>query len=108
MRAIIKMLATEETDCPRLFTLAPERRTGLSRVKFYEEPWRCGASTPAIGTPGQPPPITFINRRAGCAPYAHLILKTLRVAVTITAALASVEMPESGSRTPNTKSNPEK
>ncbi|HET9255751.1 MAG TPA: COR domain-containing protein, partial [Pseudonocardiaceae bacterium] len=99
VRTIIKTLAAEVTDCPRLFTLAHERRTGLSWIKFYEE---CYTLTLWCEHPGYWHPwadaIYHLRQPkdwlVGVAPYAQLVFKTLGVAVGITDALTFVEMPD--------------
>ncbi|MGH3721862.1 MAG: COR domain-containing protein [Pseudonocardiaceae bacterium] len=97
VRTIIKTLATEVTDCPRLFTLTPQRPTGFRRMKFYEERYTLALWCEHPGHWHTWPAATYHLRQpknwlVDIAPYAHLVLKTLRVAVPIAAAVAGVEM----------------
>ncbi|MGH3823801.1 MAG: COR domain-containing protein [Pseudonocardiaceae bacterium] len=97
VRTIIKTLATEVTDCPRLFTLAPQRRTGLRKIKFYEERYTLVLWCEHPGHWHTWPDATYHLHQSkswlvDVAPYAHLVLTTLRVAVPIAAAVAGVEM----------------
>lgn len=87
VRKIIKTLATEVTDCPRLFTLTPQRPTGVRRItKFYEEHYTLALWCEHPGHWHVWPAATYHLSQpkswlANIAPYAHLVLKTLRVAV---------------------------
>jgi internalin A len=99
VRKIIKTLATEVTDCPRLFTLTPKRLTGLRRFKFYEEHYTLVLWCEHPGHWHTWPAATYdLHQPKGwlidIAPYAHLVLKTLRVAVPIAAAVAGIAMPK--------------
>jgi internalin A len=99
VRKIIKSLATEVTDCPRLFTLASKRSTGFHRIKFYEERYTLALWCEHPGHWHTWPAATYhLHQPKGwlvdVAPYAHLVLKTLKVAVPIAAAVAGVEMPK--------------
>jgi hypothetical protein len=96
VRKIIKTLATEVTDCPRLFTLTRKRPTGFRRVKFYEEHYILALWCEHPGHWHTWPAATYQLHQpkdwlVDIAPYAHLVLKTLRVAVPIAAAVAGVE-----------------
>jgi hypothetical protein len=97
VRAIIKTLATEVTDCPRLFTMALGHRTGWRKIKFYEEHYTVALWCEHPGHWHAWPEATYQLHQpkgwlADVAPYAHLVLKTLRVAVPIAAAVAGVAM----------------
>jgi hypothetical protein len=99
VRKVIKTLATEVTDCPRLFTLLPERSTGLRRIKFYEQHYTLALWCEHPGHWHTWPAAAYhLHQSKGwlidVAPYLHLVLKTLKVAVPITAALAGVAIPQ--------------
>jgi internalin A len=97
VRTIIKTLATEVTDCPRLFTIAPKRLTGLRRIKFYEERYILTLWCEHPGHWHSWPAATYdLHQPKGwlidVGPYAGLVLKMLRVAVPVAAAVAGVTM----------------
>ncbi|MCA1604096.1 MAG: hypothetical protein LC775_01095, partial [Acidobacteria bacterium] len=99
VRKIIKALATEVTDCPRLFTLARELPTGFRRIKFYEEHYTLTLWCEHPGHWHTWSAATYHLHQAkswliDVAPYANLVLKTLKVAVPIAAAVAGVELPK--------------
>jgi hypothetical protein len=99
VRKIIKTLATEVTDCPRLFTLTLQRPTGIRRLRFYEEHYNLALWCEHPGHWHIWPAATYHLHQPkswliDIAPYAQLVLKTLRIAVPIAGAVAGVAMPK--------------
>jgi hypothetical protein len=84
LRKVLKVTQAEVTDCPRLFTLVPERRRGMRRLRRWqdtylltlwcEEPGRFHAWDDAVYSIDVVP-----DRLAVVAPYATLVLKSLRL-----------------------------
>ena len=97
VRRVIKAISAEAHDCPRLFTLAPRGTSLLRRMKFYEDHYTLTlwCEEPGLEHPWRPG--TYRLRRSRdwlikVAPYANLILKTLRLILPISGAVAGVEM----------------
>jgi hypothetical protein len=93
-----------------LFTLAFQRPTGLRRIKFYEEHYSLTLWCEHPGHWHTWPAATYDLHQpkswlADIAPYAHLVLKTLRVAVPIATAVAEVEISKEQIEDSKLKSN---
>jgi internalin A len=95
MRRVLKAVGTEITDCPRLFTLAQERASGVGRARIHEDhyrlvlwcehpsrwhPWT--AATYHLNQPKE-----WLVR---IAPYVTLVFKTLKLVIPIAGAVAGV------------------
>ncbi len=99
VRKVIKTLAAEVTDCPRLFTIVPERPTRLRRMMIHEEHYALALWCEHPAHWHTWPSATYHLHQpkgwlANVAPYVYLVIKTLRVAVPIAAAVAGVAMPK--------------
>lgn len=95
VRRVLRVVSTEVTDCPRLFTLIPERPAGGRRLRFFQHHYRL---TLWCEHPGywhawvpasyelDPPRDWF----AQVSPYAVLIFKTLQLVVPLAGSAADV------------------
>lgn len=93
IRAVLRAIADEAADCPRVFTLAPAQPSGAERFKFWEQEL---VLTLWCEHPGFEHPCTIatykvrVNKQwlIEVLPYLRLVLKTLRI-ITSIAGLAS-------------------
>jgi internalin A len=98
VRRMHQIVGTEITDCPRLFTLATSRLTGVRRALIrqdhyqltlwcehpgYEHPWK--PATYDLDTPKE-----WLTQ---IAPYAVLVFRTLQLIVPLTGAVAIAALP---------------
>jgi internalin A len=98
VRRVHRIVSTEVTDCPRLFTLGRKKPGLLDRVRFYQEHYQL---TLWCEHPGDehgwaaatydlnPPKEWFVQ----VAPYARLVFKTLQLAVPVAAAIDIAALP---------------
>jgi internalin A len=98
MRRILKVVSSEITDCPRLFTLTPERPVLTRRLRFHQQHYRLilwcehpdhWHSWPAASYSLEKPKGWLIT----IAPYATLVFKALQLVVPIAASAAEVALP---------------
>ena len=93
-----QIVGTEVTDCPRLFTLAPARPTGIKRVLNYRDHFRLTlwCEHPGYEHPWEPaaynldPPKEWLTK---IAPYAVLVFRTLQLIVPLAGAVAVAALP---------------
>ncbi len=86
IRRVLRAVATEVTDCPRLFTLTHQRPTSLRRLKFYQRHYRLVLWCEQPGELHPWPPATYsLDQPKGwlvrIGPYATLVFKTLQLAI---------------------------
>jgi hypothetical protein len=86
IRRVLRAVASEVTDCPRLFTLTHQRRTSLRWLKFYQHHYRLVLWCEQPGELHPWPPATYsLDPPKGwlvrIAPYATLVFKTLQLAI---------------------------
>jgi GTPase SAR1 family protein len=99
VRRVLRVVGSEVIDCPRLFTLVPERSTGMRRWKFYTRHYRltlwCEHSGywhpwSAASYPIDQPKSWLV--RVG--PYASLVFRALRLVAPIAGSVAGVVLTE--------------
>jgi internalin A len=95
MRRVLRVVGSEITDCPRLFTLIPDDPGGTRRLKFYQRNYRltlwCEHSGAWHPWPAASYPLDQSRDwlvRIG--PYATLVFKALQLVVPIAASVAGV------------------
>ena len=100
VRRVQRVISTEITDCPRLFTLRKEVPTGPRRVRFYQDHYRLTlwCEHPGYWHPWEeasyeldPPKEWFTE----VAPYLLLMVRTLQLVVPLTGAIAVAGLPAS-------------
>jgi Leucine-rich repeat (LRR) protein len=100
MRRVMKAISVEVTDSPRLFVIEPRAPQGLGERLQMHRRW-CDV-TLLCEQPGAWHPLpeaTYTWARSKewlieVAPYAQMVLRAVRVAVPIAAALAAAAVPE--------------
>lgn len=99
MRRVLRVVSTEITDCPRLFTISsPKSPSGYLRLrKAFQREYRLVLWCEHPGHWHPWPPANYTLREpkdwlVRIAPYAVLALKALQVAVPITATIASIAL----------------
>ena len=95
MRRVLRVVSSEITDCPRLFTLTPEGRAGPRRLKFYQRHYRLilWCEHPGHWHPWPAASYSLDQPKewlVRIGPYATLIFKALQLVVPITASVAGV------------------
>jgi internalin A len=98
VRRVHQIVGTEVTDCPRLFTLAPARPTGVKRALIHQDHYRLTlwCEHPGYEHPWGPavynldPPKEWL---AQVAPYAVLVFRTLQLIVPLAGAVAIAALP---------------
>jgi internalin A len=98
MRRVLNAVGTEVQDCPRLFTLTAERPGLADRLKFTSRGLRLTLWCEQPGHWHPWPEASYEVRQpkewlVTVAPYARIVLQTLRVAVPVTGAVAEVVLP---------------
>jgi Leucine-rich repeat (LRR) protein/GTPase SAR1 family protein len=99
VRRVQRVISTEVTDCPRLFTLAQDRPAGSRRTRIYQHHYRltlwcehAGYEHPwEAATYELDPPKEWFTR---IAPYATLVFRTLQLIVPLTGAVAIASLPQ--------------
>jgi internalin A len=86
IRRVLRAVASEVTDCPRLFTLTHQRRASLRWLKFYQRHYRLVLWCEQPGELHPWPPATYsLDQPKGwlvrIGPYATLVFKTLQLAI---------------------------
>ena len=95
MRRVLRVVSSEITDCPRLFTLTPEGPAGPRRLKFYQRHYRLTlwCEHPGYWHPWPAASYSLDQPKewlVRIGPYATLIFKALQLVVPITAAVAGI------------------
>jgi len=95
MRRVLRIVGNEVADCPRLFTLTPENRTGTRRLKFYQRHYRLILWCEHPGHWHPWPAASYSldqpsNWLVRIGPYATLVFKVLRLVVPIAASVTGV------------------
>jgi Leucine-rich repeat (LRR) protein/GTPase SAR1 family protein len=95
MRRVLRVVGTEITDCPRLFTVGPETIAGVRRLKFYQRHYRLTLwcehpghwhPWPAASYSIDQPKEWFVR----IGPYAALVFKALQLVVPVAVSAAGV------------------
>ena len=99
VRAVLKAVSTEISDCPRLFTLAPRRAGGISRAKVWEDHFRLTlwCEHPGNEHPWDDAIYEFSRPKEWLrtvGPYVVLVSKTLRLVVPIAGATSEMVLPK--------------
>jgi internalin A len=97
VRRVLRVVGSEITDCPRLFTLSEVKPTGTRRLKKYQRHYRLMLWCEHIGHWHPWPaasysldePREWLNR---IGPYATLVFKALQLVVPIAASIADMVM----------------
>ncbi|HEX3959420.1 MAG TPA: hypothetical protein VHZ03_22775 [Trebonia sp.] len=94
VRRVHQVVGTEVTDCPRLFTLAPARPTGVKRALVHQDHYRLTlwCEHPGYEHPWEPAAYNLDppkERLAQIAPYAVLVFRTLQLIVPLAGAVAA-------------------
>jgi hypothetical protein len=97
VRRILKAVSTEVTDCPRLFTITAEPARGWQQLNLAERHYELilWCEHPGHWHPWPQARYQLAVPRdwlVTIAPYANLVLKTLKIATPIAAAVAGVEL----------------
>ena len=95
VRRVLRVLSTEVTDCPRLFTLAHERPAGSRRARVYQHHYRLTlwCEHPGYWHPWAPASYDLDTPRewfAQISPYALLLVRTLQLVVPLGASIVGV------------------
>ena len=98
VRRVHQIVGTEVTDCPRLFTLAPARPTGVKRALIHQDHYQLTlwCEHPGYEHPWEPatydldPPKEWLTQ---IAPYAVLVFRTLQLIVPLAGAVAITALP---------------
>ncbi|MGH8888023.1 MAG: COR domain-containing protein, partial [Egibacteraceae bacterium] len=95
IRAVLKVVSTEVTDCPALFTVAPVSAQDVRRLRVWQTQYRLTLWCAHPGAWHPWPQAAYDLKRpkdwlASIAPYAVLVSKTLRLVVPIAGAVAGV------------------
>ena len=98
VRRIMRVVSTEVTDCPRLFTLTPEKPKGVNRAKIHQHHFRLTlwCEHPGYWHPWPKANYTLDPTKewfAKIRPYAALMVKTLQLVVPLTGAIAVSSLP---------------
>ena len=86
IRRVLRAVASEVTDCPRLFTLTHQRPASLRWLKFYQRHYRLVLWCEQPGELHPWPPASYsLDQPKGwlvrIGPYATLVFKTLQLAI---------------------------
>jgi internalin A len=97
VRRILRVVSTEVADCPRIFTLVPQRATGIKRAAFYENNFRLTlwCEHPGFWHPWDPANYTIRKPKewfVQISPYVRLVLRTLQLIVPLAGAITEVVM----------------
>jgi hypothetical protein len=97
VRRILKAVTTEVRDCPRLFTITEKQARGWQRLNLGQRRYHLilWCEHPGHWHPWRRASYHLSTTRDWLlviAPYANLVLKTLRVVVPIAVSLTNVEM----------------
>jgi internalin A len=98
VRRVQRVVSTEVTDCPRLFTLAPVRPAGIRQARVHQRNYRL---TLWCEHPGQWHPREQAGYDLGlpadwfaqAAPYIKLIVRTLQLAAPLAGAITAAVLP---------------
>ena len=95
MRRVLRVVGSEITDCPRLFTLTPEDPAGARRLKFYQRHYRLilWCEHPGHWHPWPAASYSLDQPKewlVRIGPYATLVFKALQLVVPIAASVAGV------------------
>jgi internalin A len=98
VRRVHRMLSTEVTDCPRLFTFAPHRPSRTKRARVYQDHYRLTlwCEHPGYEHPWEPATYDLDvtkERLARIVPYAILVIRTLQLIVPLADAVAVALQP---------------
>ncbi|MEV4639071.1 COR domain-containing protein [Actinoplanes sp. NPDC049548] len=100
LRRVISAVATEVTDCPRVFTLAPVSRSSMLdrfRVTTDVVTLTLWCEHPGEWHPWHPASYQLRQEKewlSQAAPYVNFLLKSLRLVVPVAAAVAGVILPK--------------
>jgi hypothetical protein len=99
VRRVQRIVGTEVTDCPRLFTLARNRSGMLRRARILQNHYRLTlwCEHPGYWHPWErasydlDPPREWLGR---IAPYASLVFRTLQLVVPLAGSIAVASLPQ--------------
>ncbi len=99
MRRVLRVVASEITDCPRLFTLTSDRPIGARRLKFYQRHYRLvlWCEHPGHWHPWSAASYSLDQPRhwlIRIGPYAMLVIRALQLVVPVAASVAGVALPD--------------
>jgi len=99
VRRIQRIVSTEVTDCPRLFTLEQTQSAWIKRVRAYEHHYRLTLWCEHEGYEHPWNPATYEQNPpkewfAQIAPYAALVFRTLQLIVPLAGAVAVASLPQ--------------
>jgi len=98
IRRVHQIVGTEVTDCPRLFTLAAARPTGVKRALIHQDHYRLTlwCEHPGYEHPWEPAAYNLDLPKewlAQVAPYAVLVFRALQLIVPLAGAVAIAALP---------------
>ena len=98
VRRVMRVISTEVTDCPRLFTLTPYRPSGIRRAGVHQDHYRLTlwCEHPGYGIRGPQRAIELTPPKewfSTILPYAVLIIKTLQLVVPLAGSIAVASLP---------------
>ena len=95
VRKVVKVVNAEVTDCPRLFTLAPQRPAGRKRLRLDQDHYRLTlwCEHPGYWHPWFPASYELDLPKewvTAISPYMTLVLRTLQLVIPITGSVADI------------------
>lgn len=98
VRRVQRVVSTEITDCPRLFTLSRTRPAGLKQVRFYQHHYQLTlwCEQPGYWHPWEPASYDLDPPRewfAQISPYIALVFRTLRLIAPLAGSIAVASLP---------------
>ena len=98
IRRVLRVVSTEVTDCPSLFSLIQDRPTGDRRLRFHQHHYRLtlwcehpGHWHPWVKASYKiDPPKEWFSK---ISPYATLIFRTLQLVVPLAGSIAVASLP---------------
>ena len=98
VRRVQRVVSTEITDCPRLFTLSRTRPAGLKQVRFYQHHYQLTlwCEQPGYWHPWKPASYDLDPPRewfAQISPYIALVFRTLRLIAPLAGSIAVASLP---------------
>jgi hypothetical protein len=99
VRRVMRVISTEVTDCPRLFTLTSDHATGGRRARVYQSHYRLilWCEHPGYWHPWPRASYELDVPKdwfAKICPYAILIVKTLQLVVPLAGSIAIASLPK--------------
>jgi hypothetical protein len=103
VRRVLRVVGSEITDCPRLFTLTLEKPPVTNRLRFHQQRFRLilWCEHPGHWHPWPPASYSFNQSKgwlASIGPYAILVFRALQLTVPIAASVAGIVLPDEQSK----------